>query len=76
MFVCRDSWRVEVYYDGIVHVINHVPCLGCVSFVFFFLLKGLKPFKHSVIIRITSSILSANTEEEGKFFFEVLYSLS
>lgn len=64
MFVFTDSWRVEAYYGGTVPAINHVLRLGW----FFFPppLKGLRPFKHSVIIRITSSILSANTEEGGK----------
>lgn len=70
MFVFRDSGRVEAYYSGIVHVINHVLCLGCWwgLFVGFSFLKGLRPFKNSVIIK-TSSVLSANIEKGGKHSF-------
>lgn len=61
-----------------MHVINHVLCLGwCFGFGFVFFLTGLRPFKHSVI-RITSSIFSANTEEGGNYFFKkgVIFSRS
>lgn len=55
---------MEAYYDGFVPMINLVLCLGWDFLLdFFFSLKGPRPFKHSVIIGITSSILSANTEE-------------